>query len=90
MSDQPSRSDLPPARPRRGESVDVAVLRSLMLLTAGLPAEFSEHELPAENVQAWIGQASLRQMHGLLISALRRWHRLRRQGGEGGAAKASR
>ena len=61
------------------EDIDVDVLRSLVSLTSPDVSPFHEHELPPAKVRAWINQANLPQTHGLLICALRQWHKLRRQ-----------
>ena len=81
MADQPSspQPDQPPPGGQADESLNVAVLRSLSQLAGGNPAEFSEHEWPPPAVLDWVAQADRRQLHGLLISTLRRWHKLRRE-----------
>jgi len=59
--------------------LDGAVVRSLILLTSGNVAEFGEHEDPPQNVAAWLRQAEIRAVRGLLMGVLRRWHELRQQ-----------
>ena len=57
-----------------GQDLDAAVLRSLLLLSAGDSQEFREHRLPPEEILAWIKRADRRELSGLLITALRQWH----------------
>ena len=61
-----------------GQNLDAAVLRSLMLLSPGNPLAFREHRLPPEEILTWIKRADRRELNGLLMTALRQWHALRR------------
>ena len=61
-----------------GQDLDAAVLRSLMLLSPGDSQAFREHRLPPEDILTWIKRADRRELNGLLITALRQWHALRR------------
>ncbi len=72
-------SDLPAFDQPSADSLDGAVLKSLMLLTSGDLVSFNEFQLPPSKIRAWIDQANRRQVHGLLISTLHRWHELRRR-----------
>ncbi len=78
---QPDPTQPPSTRPLpgepSGESLEGAVLQSLMRLTSGNPVEFNEFRMPPPKILSWIDRADREQLHGLLISTLRRWHELR-------------
>jgi len=56
----------------------VATIRSLLLLTLGDPIEFSEQRTVPGDVLAWISEADLLDIRGLLLETIHRWHELRR------------
>lgn len=60
------------------EAIDpeAAVVRSLMLLTMGQTSDFRDHEQPPAHIEAWLKSAEPRQVRGLLMVTLRRWHEL--------------
>ena len=55
---------------------EAAVVRSLMLLTMGHTIDFRDHEQPPAHIEAWLKSAEPRQVRGLLMVTLRRWHEL--------------
>ncbi|MCG8450723.1 MAG: hypothetical protein MI725_14230 [Pirellulales bacterium] len=55
---------------------EAATLRSLSLLTGGRPLDFVDHDSPPGWAGRWLRRASLRQVQGLLLMTLRRWHEL--------------
>ncbi len=55
---------------------EAAVVRSLMLLTMGNTTDFCDFEQPPTHVQTWLQSAEPRQVRGLLMMTLRRWHEL--------------
>ena len=59
------------------QDLDAAVLRSLLLLSAGDSQEFRDFHLPPEEILTWIKRADRQELNGLLITALRQWHALR-------------
>ncbi len=84
MIDEPFQQD--PTRPPStgpssgespGENLEGAVLQSLMRLTSGNPVEFKKFRMPPSKILDWIDRADREQLHGLLISTIRRWHELR-------------
>ena len=60
------------------EAIDpeAAVVRSLTLLTMGRTSDFRDHEQPPGDIQSWLQRAEPRQVRGLLMVTLRRWHEL--------------
>ncbi len=60
------------------EAIDLeaAVVRSLTLLTMGHTIDFRDNEQPPDHVQAWLQSAEPRQVRGLLMATLQRWHEL--------------
>ncbi|MEN0112005.1 MAG: hypothetical protein AAF805_14895 [Planctomycetota bacterium] len=61
----------------REAALDVAVIRSLVLLTEGRVAPFAEADDPPADVTAWIASADAALVRGALIRVLRRWHATR-------------
>ena len=55
---------------------EAAVVRSLTLLTMGRTSDFRDHEQPPAHIEAWLKSAELRQVRGLRMVTLRRWHEL--------------
>ncbi len=58
---------------------DVAVLRSLSMLTVGRPTDFCDHRLPPSDILSWLRRAKMQDVKGTLVAALRRWHELRKE-----------
>lgn len=52
-------------------------VRSLSLITAGDAIEFSDQQQPPLEVMAWLYEADLPHVRGLLFETLYRWHELR-------------
>lgn len=74
MSDEEQEPTPPPSSEPSGQDLDAAVLRSLLLRSAGDPQEFCEYRRPPEEILSWIEHADRRQLNGLLVAALRQWH----------------
>ncbi len=58
------------------DGVDAAVIRSLMLLSQSAGHDFVDHQMPPANLLDWLIQASRKEVDGMLIATLRRWHEL--------------
>ncbi len=58
---------------------EAAVIRSLTLLTMGQTIDFRDHEQPPAHIETWLQNAEPRQVRGLLMVTLRRWHELSRK-----------
>ena len=78
MSDEGQEPTQPPPGGPASQDLDADEQRSLLLLSAGDALEFREHRLPPDTILSWIKRADRRQVNGLLITALRQWHALRR------------
>jgi hypothetical protein len=52
-------------------------LRTLIRLSMGDWQELADLEWPPENIRRWLARADLRQVRGLLLTTLHRWHELR-------------
>ena len=74
MNDAEQEPTQPPPSEPAGQDLDAAVLRSLLVLSAGDLLEFCEYRRPPEEILSWIEHADRRQLNGLLITALRQWH----------------
>jgi|GEM_PF-3476079 len=59
------------------ENLSATTLRSLSLITAGDPIEFTDRQQPPVEVLSWLYEADLVGAHGLLFETLYRWHELR-------------
>ena len=79
MSDEGQEPTQPAPSEPSSHDLDAAVLRSLLLLSGGNPLEFREYDLPPEEILSWIKRAERRELNGLLIVSLRKWHALRRE-----------
>jgi len=55
-------------------------LRTLVLLSMGDWSELADLEWPPEDIGRWLEKADVRQVRGLLLTTLHRWHELRRDG----------
>jgi len=51
-------------------------LRTLLVLSVGDWWDFADSEWPPEEISAWVEQANLRELRGLLLATLQRWHDL--------------
>jgi len=56
--------------------LDAAVIQSLTLLTRGHASDFFDNEQPPAHIETWVQSAEPRQVRGLLMITLRRWHEL--------------
>jgi hypothetical protein len=54
-------------------------LRTLVLLSMGDWSELADLEWPPENIRDWLAAADIRQVRGMLLTTLHRWHELRRE-----------
>lgn len=54
-------------------------LRTLVLLSMGDWSELADLEWPPDNVCRWLESADIRQVRGMLLTTLHRWHELRRR-----------
>jgi hypothetical protein len=52
-------------------------LRTLVVLSVGEWWELGDHEWPPDQICRWLDKADLRQLRGLLLATLDRWHELR-------------
>jgi hypothetical protein len=53
-------------------------LRTLVLLSMGDWSELADLEWPPDNIRRWLESADIRQVRGMLLVTLHRWHELRR------------
>lgn len=53
-------------------------LRTLVLLSMGDWSELADLEWPPERIRRWLEKADIRQIRGMLLTTLHRWHELRR------------
>jgi hypothetical protein len=91
MSDRPKRRKSPAdrsvrrprRRERRGDRTQPLPapgdldLRTLVVLSVGEWWELGDHEWPPERICRWLDQADLRQLRGILLATLERWHDVR-------------
>jgi hypothetical protein len=52
-------------------------LRTLVVLSVGEWWELADNEWPPEQICRWLDEADPRQLRGLLLATLERWHELR-------------
>ena len=52
-------------------------LRTLMLLSLGDWSELADLDWPPQKIRRWLAKADIRQVRGLLLMTLDRWHELR-------------
>jgi len=57
--------------------LDAEVARSLYRLHGEQATDFCDHRKLPTGIKCWLRQTELRDVHGLLIAALHRWHQLR-------------
>jgi len=88
MPDEPRRKKTPRSRPARRRkkprragsrslfSSSPLDLRTLIVLSVGDWSELADPEWPPEDITAWIEQANIRELHGVLLATLQRWHDL--------------
>ncbi|MCG8450898.1 MAG: hypothetical protein MI725_15130 [Pirellulales bacterium] len=55
----------------------VTTVRSLSLITGGDALEFGDQQPPPLEIMAWLYEADLPHIRGLLFETLYRWHELR-------------
>jgi hypothetical protein len=53
-------------------------LRTLVLLSMGDWSELADLEWPPDTISRWLEKADIRQVRGMLLMTLHRWHELRR------------
>jgi len=58
------------------DGVDAAVIRSLTLLAQATGRNLVDYPMPPANLLDWLDQANLKEVDGLLIATLHRWHAL--------------
>jgi len=61
----------------RQEEIEIQLVRSLLRLTEGNPSEFADLAPHPRSITKWLHRADIRQVRGLLIATLRRWHQWR-------------
>jgi hypothetical protein len=54
-------------------------LRTLVVLSVGEWWELGDHEWPPERICRWLDKADLRQLRGILLATLDRWHEVRQR-----------
>jgi hypothetical protein len=54
-------------------------LRTLVLLAIGEWSEIADLEWPPPSIRRWLEKADVRQVRGILLTTLHRWHELRRR-----------
>jgi hypothetical protein len=52
-------------------------LRTLMLLSMGDWSELADLEWPPQKIRKWLSKTDIRQVRGMLLMTLDRWHELR-------------
>jgi len=60
-------------------NLDLAVLQALILLSTADCLEFADHQWPPAEICRWLEKADLRQLRGLLLATLDRWHSVHRR-----------
>lgn len=58
------------------EDLDLAVAQSIVRLTGGHVQDLKDLDWPPDEIYDWIRQTSVREVNGLLLAALERWHQL--------------
>ncbi|MEX0611267.1 MAG: hypothetical protein WD738_00105 [Pirellulales bacterium] len=54
-------------------------LRTLVVLSVGEWWELGDHEWPPSQICRWLEKADPRQLRGILLATLERWHEVRQQ-----------
>jgi hypothetical protein len=74
----PAAEKAPPAAGIHQPATTELDLRTLVRLSLGDWSELADLEWPPDNIRRWLERASIRQVRGLLLTTLHRWHELRR------------
>jgi hypothetical protein len=61
------------------DEIDAQVVRSVQLLTGGDVSLFMDMSCPAAAICDFVEHADVRDISGLLIATLQRWHQLQRE-----------
>jgi hypothetical protein len=78
---QPAAAKASPAKGEKASTTQDLDLRTLVRLSMGDWSELADLEWPPDSVCRWLAKADVRQVRGMLLTTLHRWHELRRDKG---------